>query len=146
MFSFGENQVKQNQQNNLSSVHSDKSVNRESIDYANYLLELTKEKRIFIQEHKYRATVRNLNIEKVQAQLITQTEDKKEESSDSEEPAKKPEITVSKGEREAANRGNGYKKTEVTKEDITQLMIDKSRDTDKAVLRKWADGFLPALQ
>lgn len=78
--------------------------------------------------------------------MISPTKNKKEESSDSEEPAKKPEITVSKGEREAANRGNGYKKTEVTKEDVTQVMIDNSRDTDKAVLRKWADGFLPALQ
>ena len=70
---------------------------------------------------------------------------KKEESSDSEEVAKNPETTVSKAEREAANRGNGYQKTEVSKENLTQLMIDKSRDTDKVVLRKWADGFLPAL-
>ena len=136
----------------------------QSVDYANYLLELTKEKRIFIQEHKYRATVANLNIEKVTAKLMSMEELKEKEgmeeekSSDSESiqspsPKHKEEKvavveTVSRQEKEAASRGNAYRiEKSCTKEDITQLVMDVSRpEADKALLRKWIDGFLPALQ
>jgi len=56
------------------------------------------------------------------------------------------ENVVTDKEKRAATRGNGYKITEVSQEDIISLIIDRAPEGDKKVLMKWGQEFLPALK
>jgi hypothetical protein len=55
------------------------------------------------------------------------------------------EHVVTDKEKKAASRGNGYKMTEVSQEDIISLIIDKAPEGEKKTLKKWED-YLKALQ
>jgi uncharacterized protein YmfQ (DUF2313 family) len=55
------------------------------------------------------------------------------------------ESVVTDKEKKAASRGNGYKITEVSQEEIISLIIDKAPESEKKSLKKWED-YLKALQ
>ena len=102
---------------------------------------MTKDKRVYLNEHKQNTGLKKLSFEKVTEEQVDLARSSRnvqvEKVLEEEEHKSKEEI--------AASKGNGYINTPIERETLMQMIIEKTSTGDNAILKKWGETFLPKL-